>query len=64
MKNGTAVTMLPIAMRQFGALMKMVASSQCDYVTQSNWSQFILAEPIEKWKYIAKINEEDEQRAI
>ena len=36
MKNGTAVTMLPIVMRQFGALMKMVASSQCDYVTQSN----------------------------
>lgn len=34
--NGTAVTILPIAMRQFGALMKMVASSQCDYVTQSN----------------------------
>lgn len=34
--NGTAVTMLPIAMRQFGALMKMVASSQCDYVMQSN----------------------------
>ena len=34
--NGTAATMLPIAMRQFGALTKTVASSQCDYVTQSN----------------------------
>ena len=36
MKNGTAVTMFPIAMHQFGVLMKTVASSQCDYVTQSN----------------------------
>ena len=34
--NGTAVTMLPKVMRQFGALMKMVASSQCDYVMQLN----------------------------
>ena len=36
MKNGTAVTKPLITMRQFGALTKMVASSQCDYVTQSN----------------------------
>lgn len=34
--NGTVAMKLPIAMRQFGALTKMVASSQCDYVTQSN----------------------------
>ena len=34
--NGTVAMKLPIAMRQFGALTKMAASSQCDYVTQSN----------------------------
>lgn len=34
--NGTVAMKLPIAMRQFGALTKMVASSQCDYATQSN----------------------------
>ena len=34
--NGTAALMLPIAMRQFGVLMKMAASLQCDYVMQSN----------------------------
>lgn len=34
--NGTAAMKLPIAMRQFGALMKTAASSQCDYVTQLN----------------------------
>ena len=37
----------------------------CDAIKlYGSWSQFVLAEPIEKWKYIAKINEEDEQRAI
>ena len=35
--NGTAAMKLPIAMRQFGALMKMAASSQCGYVMQSNY---------------------------
>ena len=34
--NGTAVMKLPKAMRQFGVLTKMVASSQCDYVMQLN----------------------------
>ena len=29
-----------------------------------SWSQFVLAEPIEKWKYIAKINEEDDKERI
>ena len=37
----------------------------CDAIKlYGSWSQFILAEPIEKWKYIAKINEEDEQSTI
>ena len=35
--NGAVAMKLPIAMRQFGALMKTVASSQCDYVMQSNF---------------------------
>ena len=35
----------------------------CDAIKlYGSWSQFILAEPIEKWKYIAKINEEDNDK--
>lgn len=37
----------------------------CDAIKlYGSWSKFILAEPIEKWKYITKIKEEDEQSTI
>ena len=37
----------------------------CDAIKlYGSWSQFVLAEPIEKWKYIAKINEEDDKERV